>query len=628
MAYQLSKGHLKQMLDGHQVSDSTLQIMQVRSIHNNMDGTTRFKVSLFDGESSHTFGILATQKNHLVEDNLLRIGSIIHVTEFAANVISKEPPKVVIILLNFEIIGNIEDDSQDDDMIRNDAQEASFSKPVQNIENIEPKAAVEVAVKKPEMTSKTFFNKKEEEKPKKMMTASPQKSAAPAGTFNGFKITNISSLNPYQNRWSIQARITNKSPIRTYTNAKGEGKLFNFEMMDSSGEIKCAGFNDSLDKFYDMLQIDKVFYISKCQLKVANKQYSRLTHEYEMTLTNDSMIEACNEQTESMPAIKLEITKLNDLENKKANDFVDVIGIVQSCADISSIVTKATNKELKKREIMLVDDTNFSIACTLWGKQAEEYDAEYFNEFPVLLLKGAKLGDYNGQNLSVGGNTVFQLNPDIPEAHKLRGWYDQGGSEAEVKTLSNLIGVGGGTGGPSPFKNIKDIALDKLGMGDKPDYFSVKGTVLYSKKDSALYMACPTDKCNKKVVDQNDGTFRCEKCNENKTEFQWRMVLSCNLADHTDSTWATCFQESGELMLGIKAQELGELKNADPNKYDELFSEVVFKEYMFKLRARMETYNDERRVKCDVLQCDEINYGTESKRLLQAIKGSAAYQQL
>lgn len=59
-------------------------------------------------------------------------------------------------------------------------------------------------------------------------------------------------------RWSIKARVVNKSNIRTYSNAKGEGKLFNVELMDQTGEIRANGFNEQVDRFYEMLQIDHV----------------------------------------------------------------------------------------------------------------------------------------------------------------------------------------------------------------------------------------------------------------------------------------------------------------------------------------------------------------------------------
>jgi len=65
----------------------------------------------------------------------------------------------------------------------------------------------------------------------------------------------ISSLNPYQNKWCIKARVTNKQPVRTYSNARGEGKLFSVVFTDESGEIKCTGFNSCVDKFADILEV-------------------------------------------------------------------------------------------------------------------------------------------------------------------------------------------------------------------------------------------------------------------------------------------------------------------------------------------------------------------------------------
>ena len=122
-------------------------------------------------------------------------------------------------------------------------------------------------------------------------------------------------------RWSIKVRVTNKSQMRKYTNAKGEGKLFNVEFMDQTGEIRASGFNEQVDKFYDMLQIDGVYYVSRCQLKTANKQYSKLNNDYEMTFGNDTVIEPCQE-ADSLPPITLNLVPFAELPNKSANDLV------------------------------------------------------------------------------------------------------------------------------------------------------------------------------------------------------------------------------------------------------------------------------------------------------------------
>lgn len=67
-------------------------------------------------------------------------------------------------------------------------------------------------------------------------------------------------------RWVIKARIMNKPPIRTWSNARGEGKLFSMDLCDESGEIRATAFKEQCDKFYDMIEVLNIyFFISTFQ---------------------------------------------------------------------------------------------------------------------------------------------------------------------------------------------------------------------------------------------------------------------------------------------------------------------------------------------------------------------------
>lgn len=46
------------------------------------------------------------------------------------------------------------------------------------------------------------------------------------------------------------------------------------------------------------------------------------------------------------------------------------------------------------------------------------------------------------------------------------------------------------------------------------------------RKENCLYQACPSKDCNKKVVDQQNGMYRCEKCDKEFPEFKYRLMLS------------------------------------------------------------------------------------------------------
>ena len=65
---------------------------------------------------------------------------------------------------------------------------------------------------------------------------------------------------PYfsSNRWTIRARVSQKSSIRTWSNSRGEGKLFSMNLIDESGEIKATAFKEQVDKYYEMVEMNKV----------------------------------------------------------------------------------------------------------------------------------------------------------------------------------------------------------------------------------------------------------------------------------------------------------------------------------------------------------------------------------
>lgn len=71
-------------------------------------------------------------------------------------------------------------------------------------------------------------------------------------------LSQISSLTPYHNKWVIKARVTNKSDMRSWSNSRGEGKLFNVDLMDESGEIRCTAFRDLAEKYFDYLQVSSL----------------------------------------------------------------------------------------------------------------------------------------------------------------------------------------------------------------------------------------------------------------------------------------------------------------------------------------------------------------------------------
>lgn len=61
------------------------------------------------------------------------------------------------------------------------------------------------------------------------------------------------------------------------------------------------------------------------------------------------------------------------------------------------------------------------IDLTLWGNEAEVFTA---TENPVLMVRKARVIEFNGPCLTSSTSTTLQLNPECQEAAILRVWYE------------------------------------------------------------------------------------------------------------------------------------------------------------------------------------------------------------
>lgn len=114
----------------------------------------------------------------------------------------------------------------------------------------------------------------------------------PAATSGHATIYPIEAISPYAHKWTIKARCTSKSNIKTWHNRNGEGKLFSVNLLDDSGEIRATGFNDQCDMLYNIFQEGSVYYISSpCRVQIAKKQFTNLNNDYELTFERDTVVE-------------------------------------------------------------------------------------------------------------------------------------------------------------------------------------------------------------------------------------------------------------------------------------------------------------------------------------------------
>ena len=145
---------------------------------------------------------------------------------------------------------------------------------------------------------------------------------------------------------------------------------------------------------------------------------------------------------------------------------------------------------------------------------------------------------------------------------------------------------------------------------------------VYIKSDSAVRLdtACPTESCNKKVTEDGPNMWRCEKCQKVYDRCDHRYILSLQVADSTGQTWINAFNETGEQLLGKTAEELYYLKTSDEAEYLRVFKEALFKPYIFRIRAKQESYQGETKLRCNVMAALPVNAEDECKLMIDKIE--------
>ncbi|KAM1789278.1 hypothetical protein ACFX11_039449 [Malus domestica] len=436
------------------------------------------------------------------------------------------------------------------------------------------------------------------------------------------------SLNPYQGNWTIKVRVTNKGTMRTYKNARGEGCVFNVELTDQDGtQIQATMFNEAAKKFFEKFELGKVYYISKGSLRVANKQFKTVQNDYEMTLNENSEVEEASNEAAFVPEVKFNfvpIDMLGPFVNGK--ELVDVIGVVQNVSPTMSIRRKSNNESIPKRDITIADETKKTVVVSLWGELATGVGQELLDiadQSPVVAIKSLKVGDFQGVSLSTLSRSTILVNPELPEAQKLRSWYDSEGKESSLASIGSGMSPSAKNGGRSMYSDrvtLSHISEDPSLGEDKPVFFSVKAFISSIRPDQTMwYRACKT--CNKKVTEAIGSGYWCEGCQKNDEECSLRYILVVRVTDVSGETYLSLFNDEAERVLGCSADELDKLKSqdGDGNEFQQKLKEATWVPHLLRVSVTLNEYNNEKRKRITARAVAPVDFAAESRFLLEDI---------
>ncbi|GAB4838016.1 Replication protein A 70 kDa DNA-binding subunit A [Ancistrocladus abbreviatus] len=619
MAVNLTRNAIAAINGGDVNSKPLVQVLDIKLIGSSQE---RYRLLLSDSISTQ-HAMIATQLNDRVKTGQVRKGSVVQLIDYICSTVQN---RQIIVVLNMEtiipecqIIGDVQ-------MLA-----GADSSAVKALPSNGSGGSTKV-VNNANVSAQATNNKVQSFRPTVQPSYQPppnykhhgpiMKNEAPA------RIIPIAALNPYQGRWAIKARVTSKSEIRRYNNARGDGKVFSFDLLDSDGgEIRVTCFNALVDRFYDAIVVGKVYMISKGSLKPAQKNFNHLKNEWEILLESTSTVDLCADEDVSIPKQQFTFRSISEIENAENNSILDVIGIVTSVNPSIPILRK-NGMETQRRIINMKDMSGRSTELTLWGdfcnREGQELQ-ELFDSgmFPVLAVKAAKVNDFTGKSVGTISSTQLFINLDIPEGQSLRVWFEQGGKNVAAQSISrDVMPVGAKN---EIRKTVSQIKNEGLGRADKPDWVTVKATISFIKADTFCYTACPLmigdRQCNKKVTKSGNNTWVCDRCNQEFEECDYRYLLQAQIQDHTGLTWVTAFQESGEEILGCSAKELYMLKNEeqDDDRFAETIRNRLFHQYLFRLKIKEETYGEEQRVKITVVKADRVDYLAEGRHLLHML---------
>lgn len=430
-------------------------------------------------------------------------------------------------------------------------------------------------------------------------SSTPSTASAPKAAPKRKDLVSIESVSPFVHKWTILARASKKSDVRTFSRNQTDekGRLFNCIFTDETGDISATAFGDRVDEFYDKIVDGQQYYLTGLDVRKANAKFNSTSHDFELMFSRDSKVEPAGDAQISLPTVFFKfVPSIAELAKIPIDSTVDVAGVALRVNDVQTITSRSSNIPYTKRDIVLADDSGAEITLTLWGVEAEEFNSPVGT---VVAVKGARLGEFRGRTLSATRSAQVVLDPDEKTAHKLKGWWKAtSGTDVKFQPVADVS-----SGSRAPRLTINGIVSERHGMSANAEFFEVKARVATIYSRNVAYPSCTNGDCRKKVVDTGAG-WRCEKCDVTISEPRYRYMLTFVVSDATcedTGLQVSVFDEVGHILYGDRALEFQTLLDNGGDGFNAPLSTALKciqgEEFIWNVKGSLDVYMGQERTR-------------------------------
>ncbi|KAL5579887.1 hypothetical protein UlMin_012329 [Ulmus minor] len=329
-------------------------------------------------------------------------------------------------------------------------------------------------------------------------------------------------------------------------------------LRDSAGtKVQATIFESDIDKFSDVLTLYRTYYISNAVVKTILPQHRIANNDFQWHINSKTVVEEVTEEYSSISVLPHNFVPFSEFSKYMNSDvYVDVIGVVIDAHLTREIPT--VNGPQKIQELLLVDQQLIPKIFTMWDQFIDNECAAIVKNIktkPIIAAYRIRIVSFNGGSMSTKGSSTFVINPDIPEATRLKSWCVDNKAELEQLTLKKSY-VGSSSSAiraPAPHEiiEVKDIQC----LEEKQTTFWLQAKISIPHLNQKYwYMAC--NKCYRRTNIDYKQTFDCVHCAEKQARAMPRCLLEVQLSDKTGALIATLFGENAEKFICCSAETL------------------------------------------------------------------------